>query len=394
MNKLLHQHDWRVLVALIGAVGLVSGVVYFRRIAYPTQGDYSLHVLYAQQVVDGRFEDLPLNALAHPALQLLLAGIHDLTLGKLGLYASLMVVQTVAQVLTALVLYAWFGTLREGISNRARAFWAGSLTLVAPVMLLAIWDGQFYYGYIGLANYHNPTIHLLRPFALMSFTLAVAALQSARASTRRVLAAATLTLAAGLIKPNYALIILPAIVLLAVFHYWRRQPLDWRTLGLGFVVPGLLVLSSQWVVAFWLARGEQAGIVVQPLVVVDAFSDFLLPKFLLSILFPLAVLVIGGRDAFRDGALQLAWLGFVAGAAQMYLLAESGDRMFDGNFRWSAQIGSFLLFAASVRYLLLVRSSLALQQMRDRALVYGTYLAHLAAGVAYYVRSLVIAGYG
>lgn len=394
MIRRVRQQDWRVLLAMMAVVGVASGAVYFRRIAYPTQGDYSLHVLYAQQVVDGRFEDLPLNALAHPALQFIMAGLHYLTLRKLGLYASLMVVQTAAQVLTALVLYFWLGTLREGISSRTRALWAASLTLVAPVMLLAIWDGQFYYGYVGLANYHNPTIHLLRPFALLSLICGLRIYDGRRDSWRMVSLSAALVLISGAIKPNYALVILPSLLALAALRFLRKRSVDWRMLGLGFVLPGILVLSSQYLVAYWLARGEQAGIVFRPFEVVDAFSDHLALKLLLSILFPLAALWAAAPRIKRDAPLQLAWLAFAFGAAQMYLLAESGDRFFHGNFRWSAQIALFLLFAVSARSLMAMPGEQIASRVRRRLVAQAIYLVHLAAGIAYYVRSLIVEGYG
>ena len=40
-------------------------------------------------------------------------------------------------------------------------------------MVFVFWDKLFYLGYIGLATYHNPTIRLLQPVALLSFFCAV-----------------------------------------------------------------------------------------------------------------------------------------------------------------------------------------------------------------------------
>jgi hypothetical protein len=376
------------------AVALLSSAVYFRRIAFPTDNDYSLHVLYAQLLVEWKIGEIPLETLAHPALQFVLAFMHELTLGRLGLYASLMIVQVVAQVGTALILYFW---MAEGAQDRFRAlpaFVAAGLTFVAPILLIAPWDGLFYFGYVGLASYHNPTIHLLRPFALLSFILACRALRGGRSPTFTVAAAGALMVTSLLIKPNYALCILPAIAIVAWLRWRAHRSPDWRMLLFGFFLPASIVLLAQWAVGFWMARGEETGFLLRPLEVEQAFSGYLLPKFLLSIVFPVVVLAATPRDGLRDDGLALAWFAFLFGAAQMYLLAESGDRFYHGNFRWGAQIALFLLFATSARFLLQTRASPSAPHGRRWVIGWASFAAHLTAGAAYYAHVMVSTGYG
>ena len=375
-------------------VALLGGAVYFRRIAFPTDNDYSLHVLYTQLLVEGKFGEIPLQALAHPGLQIILALMHLVTFGRLGLYASLMIVQVAAQVSTAVILYFWMG---EGVEDRfrtLRAFAASGLTLVAPIVVIAPWDGLFYFGYVGLANYHNPTIHLLRPFALLSFILACRAFRGGRASSLTVAAAGMLMATSLLIKPNYALCILPAIAVVAWLRWRAHKPPDWRMLLFGFFLPAAIVLLAQWAVGFWMARGEETGFLMRPLEVERAFSGYLLPKFLLSIVFPVVILAAYPWDSLRDDGLALAWLSFVFGAAQMYLLAESGDRFYHGNFRWGAQISLFLLFAASAKFLLQTRLAPGVPYGRRWVIGWGAFAAHVIAGVAYYAHVMVSSGYG
>ena len=61
-------------------------------------------------------------------------------------------------------VYYWIGDGTKKHWELWRVFSSVSVTLLAPFMILALEDGLFYFGYIGLANYHNPTIHLLKPF--------------------------------------------------------------------------------------------------------------------------------------------------------------------------------------------------------------------------------------
>ena len=89
--------------------------------------------------------------------------------------------------------------------------------------------------------------------------------------------------------------------------------------------------------------------------------------------------------------LPLAYLAFLMGALQLYLLAETGIRFSDGNFRWSAQITLFLLFVAGARWLLREGSSLPRWQ---RFLLYAAYGLHLAGGIAYYIYVFISPHYG
>jgi hypothetical protein len=381
-----------LVLALV--VFVISGPIHFKRIAYPTDNDYSLHVLYAQQLAEGKYGDVPLNALSHPALQMILIAMHFVSFRNLGFYASLIIVQTVVQVATALILYFWFGDKEKKHWNLLRGFWAVSITIVSPIMALAATDGLYYFGYIGLANYHNPTIHLLRPIALLSFIMALRIFTHPRSKWQYVGISALLVVISGAIKPNFALVILPAVGFLALINAFKRRPVDWRLLILGYFVPGLLMLSSQWVVAFWMARGEQVSILFRPFEVETAFSNALLTKFILSIAFPLVAFIAFFRRLSSDRSVQLSWLAFLIGAAQLYLLAEGGDRFYHGNFRWGAQIGLFLLFAATGRAVARMTSDFAGERSYRLSLTYGVYLAHVAAGVAYYVRSFVSKGYG
>jgi hypothetical protein len=381
-----HAQNWRVILALVMLTAAFSVPVYFHRIVEPVDTDYGSHVRFTQQLLAG--ESLEPGILSHPVLQLLLAGMHLASGRLLGLYASLILLQVLVQVATALILYDWFGPGRGKGWDWLRGLIAFSLTFAAPVMLLAGVDGKFYYGYIGLANYHNPTLHLLKPVALLSLRYAVAALEGRSHSWRSVaLAAFWMVLSAG-IKPNYALSIIPALALAAALRALRRCPLDWKTLAWGFAVPGAGILALQWLYTYLLGDLEES-IVLAPLVVEGAYSEWLLPKALLSILFPLAAAAVAGRQVFKDAGLSVGWAGFLAGAAQFYLLAEGGRRMMDANFRWSGQIMLFLLFAVSARWVFAYLWAGERRPAWERWVTSGAYLAHLAGGAAYYLYCMV-----
>ena len=125
----------------------------------------------------------------------------------------------------------------------------------------------------------------------------------------------------------------------------------------------------------------------------SGYSGYLLPKFFLSILFPLAVLIFNFRRVVRDNTLMLAWVGFMASVPQMYLLAESGSRFTQGNFLWGAQIMSLILFVASARFLWREKLAPGKFPKREKTIVLIIYAAHFLAGIAYYVSLMIMAGY-
>ena len=146
----------------------VSAPIYYRRILVPpADTDYGAHILFTQAMLTG--EGISLDGLSHPLLHLAVGFIYWVSRNRIGLWESMIIVLVASQTAVALVFYFWLGKLSGRLGELWRVFWSLTLTLVAPVMLLAPLDGAYYYGYIGLANYHNPTVHLLRPLALFSF---------------------------------------------------------------------------------------------------------------------------------------------------------------------------------------------------------------------------------
>lgn len=376
--------DWTAILVLVLLTAALSGLIFYRRIALPTDNDYSNHIMYSQMLLSGKISKIPASILAHPGLHILLAGLFAFTHHLTNWDGLLIFVLAATQVLIALVLYFFWFEPTPGKRWR-RVFWSLTLSLVAPVMLFAFEDHQYYFGYIGLANYHNPTVVILRPLALLSFLFAIRIFTQAHNSNRSILISAVIILLSALVKPNYAITILIGLAGLVVVYWLFKKPMDWRMLIFGFGVPAVGILALQWVFLYLRSGNPSEGILLLPFQVESAFSKNLLPKFLLSILFPLGVALIFNRDALQKVELQLAWLTFLAGAFQMYFLAEGGDRMLHGNFRWSAQIALFLLFAASARYLYLLPPKTALNQGKARWFANCLYLAHLFAGAAYYL---------
>jgi hypothetical protein len=308
-----------------------------------------------------------------------------------------------AGLITVLLCYAFtaiivFYLLRsvETLSRPIAAIITVSLMLVAPFPLLAIADDHLYFGYIGINVFHNPTIVVLKPFALLLFYFSVRVFQHQKNDdTRFVIINSVLIILSALAKPSYIICFLPALALFSLVKLARKEKPRWMLLSWGFVVPAIIVLAIQYYLTYSSTQMEgvyqgQSAIIFAPFAFMSSRSSFLFLKFLFSTLFPFAVLLCYFRSAIKDQRLVFAWLTFLFGAFYTYFLAESGPRMLQGNFAWSGQISLFILFVASalfyMRELLSGNNNAGNLLSRKKVLFCAAmYGLHVLSGVLFYL---------
>lgn len=232
------------------------------------------------------------------------------------------------------------------------------LLLVAPIPLFFPLDQSLYFGYISSSVYHNPTILLLKPLALLSFAFVFTpTMEAGSSSWKRLTVCILATIASGLAKPNFVIVMVPALVLAFAIPDLRRELAPkTKFIACGILLPALTLLAWQ----YWLTYSAEqlpglyqgkSSIIFAPLAVMSYLSTWLLAKFFLSIAFPLAVFAGFFHQVVARPRLLLAWVAFGIGAGYTYLLAESGPRMYQGNFTWSGQITLFILFVVSAEFL-------------------------------------------
>jgi hypothetical protein len=264
--------------------------------------------------------------------------------------------------------------------------------IVTPIVLPTLLDGAYYFGYIGLANYHNPTIHVLRPFSILFFIFSMAALRNQSLPFWQVLISAVAVIAATLLKPNLTITLLPAVGLMTLYYLARSKPVNWMLLIFGLGLPALVVLSGQYTLAY--LNGETGSrIIFAPLAVARALSGYIGIKFVLSILFPLVISIAFFKKVRQDDEMILAWLAFAVGTAQYFLLAELPG-LEHANFLWGTQVCLFVLFAATGRFLL--KQDFSLKPMANPRfwVQFLAYLPHILAGIAYYIFCYITPHYG
>lgn len=298
-------------------------------------------------------------------------------------------------VATVVVLYLVLGRLAPAFGRAhptGLALATVSLLLVEPITLLTVARHHLYAGYIVPANvFHNPTVLLLRPIAVLTFWLVTRGLDSAAgpAAMRLGQAAALigLTVLGTLAKPNYTMCLVPALlVVVACDPAFRRSAGAW-TVAAAVALPGLALLTWQYARAFGPEGDPRAGVIFEPFALVTDRTRLALAKFALSLAFPAAVAILFRRALWMRTWVRLGWLSFLIACGFNYVLLEGGVRAIAGNFGWGCQVTLFVLFAWSLAFLL-EESERATDPRPGAGRLAGCWVVyglHLASGLLYFL---------
>lgn len=358
------RRDWGDLALVLLVVAVFYGVTL--KEATSQASDYKVHIGFIRRMLASRSLIIP-HPLWH-ALTLLLRGVLPLSYERCAAMATL-----ASQAALALIVSRW-----------TRNQWlALCLMLCGPILLPAVLDGHLYFGYVGFLTFHNPTVILLKPLALVFLSRSLEAFSEEPGAPRNALRCAALGVATCLAKPSYAICLLPAIVLMALARQLQGGKIDRPFLLKGVLLP--LTLTLLWQFSREFPPGGGNGIVFAPLTVLSHYSQHLSAKLFFSILFPLSVLALCFDRAARDIRLCLSWATFLIACFYLYFLAESGPRRWDGNFSWGAHCSLFILFVCSAAFVLeqSARDSRYMSRRLPLFALLGS--AHLISGLVFFV---------
>ena len=273
------------------------------------------------------------------------------------------------------------------------------VTIMAPI---TIWSQKWLIGYINPTIYHNPTTILLLLFVIPISLLAqrVYDNQPYRNRNHRVytlMLCASLLLISTLAKQSYTIVLIPGCVAYAVFRRLKNKSVDWVLLVLGICLPGMAILGLEYLVTYVdLADGGSIAV---------GFMKFMLHyipawriplQFVLSLLFPLSVLLYYGVEARKDLYLKISWIVFGVSAFMSYFLHEEGARWWHGNFVWSSHTAILVLMFASLLFFVNEQVREIKQQQRGEIVsrirlssqaivVLFCFALHVVYGIKYYL---------
>lgn len=383
-------------------LAMFFGAITFRAIHHDTSiySEFGFHIEKSQAMArEGRILE------PHFLFHVLTIAAHDvITLGRAAdseptpspevfdsWAAAALIVITAAYAATTLLLYSALRRIKASVNGSITL--AFCLSIVAPLFLLAPIDGWYYLGYLSPSTiYIIPTQVLLKLTTLALFLLTCRAMKDRLGAPTYILLA-LLVVANGLAKPNYLIIMGPALITLAAMEFSKGRPLDMRLVAAS-ILPAIAVLAWQYHFKFVNTHGliyESSIILTTPFEVWGHHSDYVPLKFLLSSAFPIYVAVAYWNRLKADISLKFAWLLYFYGLLFTAFVAESGFARYAGNFVWSGQIANFVLFVASaLTFFSIDRTGQATTKHRY-AVGVAILSLHVLAGLFYYFRNFIYA---
>ncbi|MFN5367009.1 MAG: hypothetical protein ACK5C8_00500 [Roseiflexaceae bacterium] len=361
-------------------------------------GDWGIHITHAYQLMNhGKF-------ISHFLFQAMLIGIHYLSIGLLSLELAAVVLVILIMALICLVLW-----------NMGARVWPQPLFLVgttllvclsAPIAVLYAVDGHLYTGYFATNVFHNPTVLMVKPLALLHVLMLISFFTHAPHDDDRVWWGVLwgITLLGVLAKPSYAIAMIPAHGLVVGWRLWQRHPW-WRrdiaTLIISasaFAIP----LIIQFVMLYY-AGSRSIGIKSLSDITASACMASTQPFWSCVIVLygtaiikgiaSAAILLIIWRVVPRITQhidIQLLGIASMIGIVYAYVMREGvgsgGVSEMDnyGNFGWSIQIILFLCMAVAIPHVGKQLRQAAATPTWSYAVLYGVAGAHLVSGLVWY----------
>lgn len=301
-----------------------------------------------------------------------------------------------------------------------------SLAIIMPINFFT--PENLYFGYLVPHVYHNPTVNIMKPFSILLFFMTLQLFFNPKPlSPWWIIPFALVTFLSLVAKPSFIIAFVPTLGIITLILMLRqlqdipaiiRQPIsiirafisknqettntvprmlsptyiNWAVLIGGIVLPTFAVLAYQTLT--WTSSG---GIGIDPFRVLFEWTlhyeenadKQLLYKFIMSCTFPLAVYLFHIQKTSRNFMLNLSWLFFFVSASYLYLFVDY-TVIAAGDFGWSVQIASLILFITTTIFMLktygekLLTGQLTLATWSILILCSAIFTLHLIAGVHWY----------
>ena len=155
----------------------------------------------------------------------------------------------------------------------------------------------------------------------------------------------TLTTAA---KPSFFLAVTPVMFIYLIIDLVKKTaPAGRLILFASSVIPSFAVMIVQKLALYNINAGDD-HIILAPGKAMGIHAGNILAVSILSIAFPLMVLLIHLKDLLKNRYLLFAWMSAGFGYLEYFLLGEEGHRNMDANFSWGYAFTIILIFGISL----------------------------------------------
>lgn len=248
-------------------------------------------------------------------------------------------------------------------------------------------NGNYYLGQLSPNVWHNSTLIFMMPFALLLFWKSWVQLQ--QPSRSNALLITLLLIINLLIKPSYVMVFIVVFPLFSLMKFGLQRTFFQNLIPV--LLAAAFLLAEYYLIFEWNSntvydRGDSSTIQISPFLVWKKFSNNIPLSIGLSILFPATFLTAYRNSQKFSGLLLYAMANYIIAVSIFIVFAESGERLFHGNFSWQNIACAYLLFT--------VIAGLWNTQIQkgDRStknyFVLGAFALHFICGLAYILRLL------
>ncbi|MBU5673840.1 hypothetical protein [Paenibacillus brevis] len=284
------------------------------------------HISFGQQFLAGD------NQLPHPGLYLLIFLVS--LVSPFSFEESGILTLSILVVLISWIIYRFL----TKYTDKALEY-TSVLMIVTPIFVPFF--NQLYLGQSSANVYHNPTLIAVKPFVYLSLIYFIKMLE--KPTLLNVVLTGFILMASTVMKPNFVLVFIftaPLYMLIKNVSFNR-----WFLL-MATLVPTGSLLIYQYFRTYNLDDGGK--IVFDFLGVWNLYSPSPLLSVVLSLSFPLGILVFRSKSVWNSRYLLFSWIGTIIAYLQFAVLAEEGIRYTHANFVWGVHMMVALLFLFSV----------------------------------------------
>ncbi|MFN8207839.1 MAG: hypothetical protein U0T82_10600 [Bacteroidales bacterium] len=274
------------------------------------------------------------------------------------------------------------------------AFFVMIMLIVTPIY--APWfNHRLYLGQWSPNIWHNPTIFIVKPFAILTVFIYAKWLGSQSLERKSELVFLSIMIFMSLLaKPSFLFSFIPSLFFYYLFRITKYPIKHYAQAFLAFL-PSLFLIVWQYYATYQSNQSGSDGlrdtIIFTWWGVIKLFTPNVFISFLLALAFPLFVLFTDFKKAFKDHYLLLAWLNTLVAYSEASFLAEK-VKFGMGNFTFGYSLSLAILFVFSLIHFqnYCVISKRIIQAKIVFMLGWILLGAHFISGAYYYYQYLVI----
>lgn len=232
--------------------------------------------------------------------------------------------------------------------SEALLLFAAFLCNVAMPFYLKWAHYQRYIGYQSASIWHNSTYQCMKLFGILAFLFYLRLEEKYRdgLTGKEWFLMAVLFALGSAVKPSFLMVFAPIMAIYLLVDLFHKVKFSKIFLFGLTVIPSLVVILWQNMVLFGEDTGN--GIIIAYAHTMSLHGTHPKVSLVLSVAFPLFVLLFLWKELFKDKWYLFSWLVWGNGLLQYMFLAEEGRRARDGNFTWGYSFGIFLILIFSV----------------------------------------------